>query len=329
MANQVRVGGGRGLIAMSLAAVAALAVLAVVVPDSGRGARGATIYDSGDIIVADSVNKALKAVDPVTGAASLLSSGSFAFPADVTFADDGDIFVVDRDAFGRTGGIRRIDSITGAQTAISSNSISDAAGGQELFKNPIAIDRRGDSLFVADYSPPRRVIEVDIATGKQSSVTKAGALASPFGIVAAGGAKLLVSDASAYHDNKGRGAVIEVNANSGKQEPVSRKGKFVFPQMLTMMGSKSALVTDTNTYLAPGAVFKVNLRTGDQKTLARGGPLRNPSGIALLDSNTAAVADYYAPSGTGGIYSVDLDTGDQTLINGTDLSNPIGIRIAP
>ena len=321
MSSQMRVVRGTGLIAISLAAIA---VLAAIVPSSGRGAKGTTIYDPGDIIVADSVNKALKSIDPVTGAATLLFSGSFAFPADVAFADDGDIFVVDRDAFGGPGGIRRIDSVTGTQTAISSNSLSEAAGGKQLFKQPIALEREGDSLFVADYYPPRKVIEVDIATGKQSLVTKGGDLRSPFGIVVADGNKLLVSDASAYHEGAGKGGVIEVNQNSGKQVAVSRKGKFVYPQSLALMGSNSVLVTDTNTYKKPGAVFKVNLRSGAQKTLARGGPMNNPSGIALIDSDTAAVADYQA-----GIFLVDLETGDQSLLNGTDLSNPIGIRIAP
>ncbi len=143
------------------------------------------------------------------------------------------------------------------------------------------------------------------------------------------GANLLVSDASAFHNNNERGAVIEVNANTGKQTALSKQGKFVFPQGLALMGSKNVLVTDTNTFQKPGAVFKVNLKTGAQKTLAKGPPLHSPGGIALIDNDTAAVADYYAPSGTGGIYSVDLDTGDQTLLNGTDLSNPSGIRIAP
>ena len=322
MSTQMRAARGTFLIAMS---VAALAALAAIVPSSGRGEGPTTVYDSGDIIVADSVHEAIKAVDPVTGAASLISSGSFAFPADVTFADDGDIFVVDRDAFGGTGGIRRIDSNTAAQTAISSNSISDAAGGRQLFKHPISIDRKGASLFVTDYAPPRKVIEVDIATGKQSLITKGGELTSPFGIVAAGVAKPLVSDAG----SPGPGGVIEINPNSGKQAVVSEGGKFKYPQMLTLMGSHSALVTDTASYPKPGAVFKVDLRDGDQKLLARGEPINNPGGIALIDNHTAAVADYTAPSGSGGIFLVDLRTGDQSLLNGTDLSNPQGIRIAP
>jgi hypothetical protein len=321
MTNQVHVPRGRSLVAISVAAIAALAV---VLPGSGRGA-GPT-FASGDIIVADSVHSAIKAVDPVTGAATPVSTaGFFEFPADVTFAQDGDLLVVDRDAFGGKGGIIRVDSATADQTKVSSNALSDAAGGKELFKHPIALDRKGSSLFVADYAPPKKIIKVAIGTGKQSLVSSRGDLNSPFGIVAQGLSKLLVSDAGAY----GKGGVMEIDPQTGKQTKVSANGKFKFPQALTLMGSNSALVTNTNSFADPGDVIKVNLQSGAQKRLATGPPLNGPSGIALLDNDTAAVADYTSPFPNGGIYTVDLETGDQTLLNGTDFSNPIGVRIAP
>jgi sugar lactone lactonase YvrE len=192
MTNRMRVARGRGLIAMS---VATLAALAVILPASGRGAP--PFFDSGDIIVADSWNDAIKAVDPVTGTATPISNGGdFVFPADVAFADDGDILVVDRDAFENKGGIIRVDSVTAIQTTVSSNAISEAAGGKRLFSNPIALDRKQDSLFVTDFHKDK-VIKVD-ATGKQSLVSKGGDLNASFGIVAAGLAKPLVSHAGAY-----------------------------------------------------------------------------------------------------------------------------------
>ena len=228
MSKRMRVNRGWGLITMSVAAIAALAA---IVPGSGQGARGVNIYDPGDIIVADSVHQTVKAVDPVTGAASQITNAAFAAPYDVTFADDGDIFVVDRDAFGGTGGIRRLESTTGAQTAVTSNSLSAASRRQgadeESRSRSIA---RGTRSSSPTTRLPRKIIEVDIATGKQSLVTKAGALQSPFGIIDADGPNLLVSDASAFHNNNERGAVIEVNANTGKQAAVSRQGKFVFPR---------------------------------------------------------------------------------------------------
>jgi hypothetical protein len=318
MTNQMRAARGRGLIAMSVAALVALAAL---VPGAGRAV--VTVYDPGDIIVADSGHQAIKTVDPVSGAATPVSSGgSFVFPADVTFASDGDILVVDRDAFGGKGGIIRVDSATAMQTTVSSNAVSDAAGGKQLFSNPIALDRKQGSLFVTDFHRPQKVIKVDIATGKESLVSEGQKLHTPSGIVAADLARPLVSDADA--------GVIEINPKSGKQSVVSSGGKFKFPSAITLMGSNSALVVDPDTFQKPGAIFKVNLRNGDQKTLVRGGQLENPIGIALLDNHTAAVTDTAAPTfPAGGLYRVDLETGDQTLLNGTDFSNPLGIRIAP
>ena len=91
-----------------------------------------------------------------------------------------------------------------------------------------------------------------------------------------------------------------------------------------------AIDTDPDKFDEPGAIFKVDLRNGHQKTLARGGPLANPVGVALIDDQAAAVSDTAAPTfPAGGIYRVDLETGDQTLLNGTDFSNPLGVRVAP
>ena len=321
MTNQMRAARGRGLFVML---VATLAALAVILPASGQGAP--PYFDSGDIIVADSGHDAIKAIDPVTGAASLVTnSGYFVFPADVTFADDGDIFVVDRDAFDNKGGVIRVDSVSAVQTPVSSNAISDAAGGKQLFSNPIALDRKGNSLLVTDFHRPRKVIKVDIATGEQSLIAKGEPLNAPFGIVAEGVSKPLVVDAGAYK----HGGIIEVNPNSGKLTKVSADGKFTFPQDLVLEDSHHALVTDTDKFNQPGALFRVDLRSGAQKTIVRGESLQQPGGIALLDDQTVAIAEYQTLSTSGSIYKVDLETGDQTPLNSTDLLNPLGIGIAP
>jgi sugar lactone lactonase YvrE len=300
-------------------AAAAVAVF-VTGPAQGQGPA----YDPGDIIVADSGHDAIKAVDPVSGVATPVSSGgSFVFPADVTFASDGDALVVDRDAFGGepNGGIIRVDSNTAAQTTVSNNHISSEAGGKKLFGNPIALDRKGGSLYVVDFHKPHKMFKVDIDTGKASLVTEARGLPSPSDVLAAGVAKPLVAATGPDVTE-----LLEVNPKSGKQSVVSKNGKFEFPSGLIPDGSKSVLVTDPG----PSAIFKVNLDNGNQKTLVEGPPLTSPIGIARIDSHTVAVSDVAAPSfPTGGIYRVDLDTGDQTLLNGSDFSNPLGIDTAP
>jgi hypothetical protein len=314
---------GKGLFATLAVSAAALAVF-VTGPAHGQGPA----YDPGDIIVADSGHDAIKAVDPVSGVATPVSSGgSFAFPADVTFASDGDALVVDRDAFGSepNGGIIRVDSNTGIQSIVSNNAVSHAAGGEKLFGNPIALDRKGGSVYVVDFHRPNKVIKVSIATGRASLVTSGHGLRSPSDIVAAGVTKPLVT-ASGSDDAE----LVEVNVKSGKQSVVSKNGKFKFPSAITLMGSNSALVVDPYAFATPGVILKVNLHNGDQKTLVHGDELANPIGIGLLDNHTAAVTDTTAPTfPAGGLWRVDLETEDQTLINGSDFSNPLGVGIAP
>ena len=67
---------GKGLFVTLAASAAALAVF---VPGAGHG--GVTAYDPGDIIVADANHDAIKAVDPVSGVATpVTSGGSMVFP---------------------------------------------------------------------------------------------------------------------------------------------------------------------------------------------------------------------------------------------------------
>ena len=308
---------------MAIAAAAA----AALAPGLGQAAPVAP-YAAGDIIVADSLNSAVKAVNPDTGVATpVTSGGNLDFPGDVTFADDGDIFVVDRDAFaGDEGGIIRIDSLTATQTVVSNNAISGAAGGKQFFSDPIALDRKGSALYVTDFDRPRRVIKVNIATGKQSQVSKGGELNAPFGIVAAGLKKPLVSDAGAFSY---KGGVMEINPRTGKQTEVSSGGDFINPQAIKLNGAHTALVPDPGSFDYKGALFEIDLRNGRQKLIAKGGELRTVGGVAVLDKDTAVVSNCCSPTQSGSLYRVNLKTGNQTPLNTSSFFNPLGIDIAP
>ena len=112
----------------------ALGAAVIAGPSSSQG--GPTLWASGDIIVADSLDKQVEAVNPETGAKVPVSTGgNFVLPAGIAFDGDGNILVVDRDAFaGEDGGVIRIDKATGAQTVVSNNAISDAAGGRTALR---------------------------------------------------------------------------------------------------------------------------------------------------------------------------------------------------
>lgn len=319
-----------GRIRGALAGFAFAAGLAIAfAPSSGQAAP--TLWKSGDIIVADSSDAQIETVDPATGVSTPISSGfTFRFPSDVTFDANGDILVVDRDAYVGPGAIIRVDS-SGTQTFVSSNAISADAGGKELFSDPISLDRKGSSLYVTDFGgKPKRVIKVDIATGKQSLVTKGENIGGPFGIDVDGN-KLIVADAGGRKSDLGtRGGIVEVNPGSGKQKVISSHGIFEGPSDVVVEDNDSLLVIDPGAFDFTGALFRVNRRTGAQKTILKNSDISNVSGIALAGANTAYVSGALRPSVTNGqLFSVNLRTGKETLINGSSFNNPLGITVAP
>lgn len=83
-------------------------------------------------------------IDPVSGARTVVSSGgAFVSPVDVAIDHDGNILVVDANAFtGFSGGVIKVDPVSGVQSAVSS-------GGS--FDSPAAFAVEADgSLLVAD-----------------------------------------------------------------------------------------------------------------------------------------------------------------------------------
>ena len=89
----------------------------------------------------------------------------------------GDLLIVDQSAFGNTGGVIRVDPVTGDQSHVSSLG---------SFLNPIgiAIDATGDLLIVdtSAFDNTGGVIRVDPVTGAQSHVSSLGSFLNPVGI---------------------------------------------------------------------------------------------------------------------------------------------------
>jgi glucose/arabinose dehydrogenase len=161
---------------------------------------GIAIAANGDLLVADAEAfgglGGIIRVDPGTGAQAAVSNNTistgagggalFVNPAGIAIAMNGDLLVADRDAFGVLGGIIRVDPLTGAQAAVSNNTISTGAGGGALFVDPfgIAIAKNGD-LLVADrdaFGGLGGIIRVNPLTGAQTTVSSGGSFVNPVGI---------------------------------------------------------------------------------------------------------------------------------------------------
>ena len=110
---------------------------------------GATLLAAGDIIVSGSgvASTGLIRVDPVTGAQTLISSGSF---GDFSMLGTGTIYALSG------GAVVEVDTATGNQRVVSS-------GGDLVAPSGIAVDGSG-RVFVSDYFNMRRSAE----TGRSS-----------------------------------------------------------------------------------------------------------------------------------------------------------------
>ncbi|MFJ4776306.1 hypothetical protein [Streptomyces sp. NPDC088762] len=103
-------------------------------------------------------------IDPVTGVRTVVSAGgAFVSPVDVAIDHDGNILVVDANAFtGSSGGVIKVDPVSGAQSVVSS-------GGS--FDSPTAIAVEADgSLLIADNKAKTgepTLFRVNPATGAQ------------------------------------------------------------------------------------------------------------------------------------------------------------------
>ena len=306
----------------------ALGVAAIAGPSSSQGAP--VFWASGDIIVADSLDHQVEAVNPETGAKTPVSTGgNFVLPAGIAFDGDGNILVVVRDAFGGKGGVIRIDQVTGVQTVVSNNAISDAAGGEQRFSDPIAIDRKGDFAYVTDFGgKPSRLVKVNLTTGKQSMVSGGKNIGDPLGVDTSLKHALIADAGSRKSNLRLRGGLIQVDLDSGKQKVIAEKGDLEDLGDVVAESKNSALATDSGAFNFTGAMFRIDLETGKTKTIFKGGEFV-PAGLAVENRKTAYITRALNLSGTGALYEVDLKSGDRTLLNGSGFNNPLGLDIAP
>ena len=268
---------------------------------------GIAVAANGDILVADPSafggGGAVIRVNPVSGARTTLSANTapaggpnFDDPVDVAVAANGDILVVDDDAFDTGGGVIRVNPVSGVRTTVSANT---APAGAPTFFNPngIAVAPNGDILVVDPNAlPGGAVIRVNLASGARTTVSQNAAPAggpsfvAPAGIAVAPNGDIFVADQNAF--NVG-GSVIRVNPVSGARTLVSDNTmpaggpSFADPVGITMAANGDILVADEEAFGGSGGVIRVNPVSGartavSENTAPPGGPsFVDPLGIAI------------------------------------------------
>jgi Ca2+-binding RTX toxin-like protein len=265
-----------------------------------------------------------------TATAALLAAFVLAPAAAGAQLSAGDIVVADPNAFGGNGGLIDVNPDTGAQTALSNDTIST----QKLFTDPtgVAFDPDG-SIIVADpnaFGGTGGLIRVDPASGQQTplstNATSFQALfADPVGIAVAHSGLLLVADSNAY----GSGAVIAVDPSTGQQtlvsnDTVSPPGLFVNPFGITVEGSGTILIADPDSRAAvsgtKGAIIAVDPLTGAQKLVTNNDKSQtdlfsNPLGVAVETPGTLLVANTAADPNADGVTLVNRSSGQQYALS--------------
>src|SRR3712207_5179409 len=145
------------------------------------------------------------------------------------------LLVADQNAASDDTGLLLGVSATGAQTIISSNQKSAAAGGPSLFSQPNdVVQEASGNLLVVDtqgFGGTPRVSRVDPATGRQTALSTnaisgaaggAQAFSSPNDIQIGPDGQIYVTDAdTSMGGSDSSGSIIRVNASTGAQTIVA------------------------------------------------------------------------------------------------------------
>jgi sugar lactone lactonase YvrE len=254
-------------------------------------------------------------------------------PHGVAFDANGQILVVDVNAFGTAGsgssgpgGVVRVDPRTGAQTVVSK-------GG--YFKTPLSVAVEADgNILVADDDAfagnHGGVIRVNPVTGAQSIVSQGGNFIDPYGIAVLPNKDILVADQDAFGGptgmpcgngvaGNGRGGIIKVNPTTGAQTIVSKDGNFCDADGAELAPNGGLYVADLTAFGGPGGVICVNPSTGTQYVISQKGSFSEPSDVAITPTNNLYVTDHNGVSPGGSntpvVYKVDNATGAQTVLS--------------
>ena len=316
---------------------------------------------SADVVVADGDafggGGGLIRVDSATGARTTVSENSspsggpaFVDPIDVTRAPNGDMLVVDSNAFGGLGGVIRVNPVTGARTTVSENSSPSGGPG---FVDPfgITLAANGDVLGSRTRTP-------SVWRGRDPGRPGAGArttapgrrsagrprLDTPWGIVTLANGDILVADAGASR----RRGVISVNPVTGARTTLSANGapaggpNFSDPIQLALAANGDVLVTDSSAFGGTGGVIRVDPVTGARTTVSEntsppGDPtFAGPIGIRSAANGDILVAGFTNAGPDGGITRVDPLTGARKTVSvntsptgGPSFVFPSGVLVEP
>jgi len=287
----------------------------------------------GDLIVADfngafgshSGNSPLGSgrilkVDPITGAQTMISSGSFLdAPYDVGIDAAGNIVVLDKahpdEGASTTGQIIKVNPADGNQTVISQD---------DLFVKPmgLAIDASGN-IILADqtYGGTGGIIMIDPTTGAQTAIATGGFINSPSDVTIDGDGNLYVTSGV----SGGGLVVVKVDPTTGGQTLIYSETFNVWFSGIVVDDTTSTVYVNEIYY--NNGIIQIDTDTGAQTFLSSGSPFQDPYNLDIDLAGNLVVADTNW-FGEGKIIRIDPVSGVPTVVSsGGLLVDPAGIAV--
>ena len=260
----------------------------------------------------------------------------------LAIAPDGDIYVADSgmsgSRFGTSGGVWRIDPVTGIRTPVSSN--ADPVNPAAEFSSPDGIAFEADgNLIVSDYATDGgdgAVFRVNPTTGERTVLSSNTAqptddeFATAEGVAIAPDRTIYVADSDAYD---GDGGVFRVNPDTGQRTMISNNDSptvgtvsdYQTPVAIAIDGNGDLLVAERMSEGDDeGAVIRVDPDTGTRSPVsANDAPVQddddlfaNPAGIAVAPNDDIFVSrGVFSNFGSGAIQRVDPVTGLRSVFS--------------
>ena len=239
----------------------------------------------------------------------------FSDPSGLAFADDGTIFVADRQAFG-TGGLIAVNSDTGEQRKLSASSVATRPMGVAMASNGdviVAYLNAGDGLGA--------IARVDPGNGAHQFLAPLTTFVTPADVVVDSTGAVLVADA----DIQGFDSRIRRIDTAGVvTDPIVNEppGAIYFGLAIAQNGDLFA-VSHGN---GPGNKRLVRLRLGLPTSfpVSDDGLILAPFGVAVEPTGRVIVID-----AVSGVIRIDPSSGAQEVVSsGGSFVQPLGIVVA-
>lgn len=177
-------------------------------------------------------------------------------------------------------------------------------------------------ILVVDFSTDR-VVDIDPATGAQTSISAGGVFVSLFGIVVEPAGTIAVLDRDAFNmPPPGAGAVLRIDPATGQQTPILVRDGLIAAEGFTLGPAGELLVSN----FFGDNVIQVDPVTGVTTEVTANGLLAGPVGMVARSDGVLFIADNDGPT----VIRADLATGMQALVASAGfLQGPTGIAIEP